>query len=414
MIEIFPEPYHVFTCPRCEGTETRLQKIIYQGIHLLADLECAQCSFQFYNDFPTGHGVTYPAVVDKQFLQVLSPANMDWYTQPLVQSLKHPSSEPITISKKINSADADNQPVIFFNCLDAWYGHVLLKLMNIQFYHDRFPGYKKIVLIPAGFSWTVPAYAHETWTADIKLRDTKKYYLQLEHFIREELAKYKQVYHSSGYSHPPLQEIRVQDFFKTPAFDLNAFPKRPAKIMFIYREDRLWISPFMNKIFNALNYRKITFANSFFYGLQKSRINKLVKKLKTAVPGSAFYVCGAGKKGGLNADIKDERSNTFNDQQELDWCRLYADMHLVIGIHGSNMLIPSALAAAWLEILPDDRISNISQDLFCKYAFNQMVFLGRFASLYDPVNRVAAIAASMIEDYESFHNHQQHRFAVNK
>lgn len=414
MIEIFPQPYHRFSCPRCKSGSTALNKIIFQGIHLLADLECQECHFSFYHDFPTGHGLVYPAVIDKKTLQVLSPAGMNWYTEPLVESLKDPSAGPVNISKKINNTGAGDQPVIFFNCLDAWYGHVLLKLVNLQFYHDKYAAYKKIVLVPAGFAWMVPAYVHETWTADIRLRDTQKYFLQLEHFIREELGKYKQVYQSQGYSHPPLQEIRVEEFFGVPAFDLAGFTGRPTRIMFVYREDRLWISSFYNRLFNYLNYRKIKFANRFFYRLQAARINKLAKNLRSIMPDLEFYVCGLGKNAALGAGTRDERSTHLSEQQELAWCRLYSGMHIVIGIHGSNMLIPSALAASWLEILPNDRVSNISQDLFCKYAFNQMVFLGRFASLYDPVKRVAAIAASMISDYESFRNHQEQSYDVNR
>jgi hypothetical protein len=414
MIEIFPQPYNQFLCPKCKSSSVRQHKLIFQGIHLVADLECTQCGFAFYQDFPVGHGVTYAAIIDKKDMCVLAPAGMDWYTQPLVHSLQQPSESPVVVSKKINSEAKEPRTVIFFNCLDAWYGHVLLKLMNVQFYHDQHPTYKMIVLVPAGFTWMVPGYVYEVWTADIKLRDTTNYYLQLEAFIREELKKYKTVYHASGYSHPPLQQVRVQDFFREPAFDMERFLSTPPQITFIYREDRLWISPFMNRLFNFLNHRKIKSLNGFFYRLQIKNINRLAKKIKSRLPQSGLTVCGLGNYGKLAEGITDWRSSAVSEQQELAWCSLYAKSHLVIGIHGSNMLIPSALAAAWLEILPNDRVSNISQDLFCKYAFNQMVFLGRFASPYDPLNRIADIACSMITDYESFRNHQEQNYGLIK
>jgi hypothetical protein len=414
MIEIFPQPYNQFICPQCKSSPVRRHKIIFQGIHLVADLECTQCGFAFYQDFPVGHGVTYAAIIDKKDMRVLSPAGMDWYTQPLVKSLQQPVGSPVTVAKKINGEAKDPGTVIFFNCLDAWYGHVLLKLMNLQFYHDQHPAHKKIVLVPAGFTWMVPAYVNEVWTADIKLRATTNYYLQLEAFIIEELKKYETVYHASGYSHPPLQQVRVEDFFRQPAFDMERFLSTSPQITFIYREDRLWIGPFLNRVFNFLNHRKIKFAHGFFYGRQVKNINRLAKKIKERLPQSRFIVCGLGNYGRLAQGIADRRATAVSEQQELDWCGLYAGSHLVIGIHGSNMLIPSALAAAWLEILPDDRVSNISQDLFCKYAFNQMVFLGRFASPYDPLSRVADIACSMITDYESFRNHQQQNYGLIK
>lgn len=391
-----------------------MQRIIFQGIHLLADLECDQCGLSFYHDFPVGHGITYPAIVDKKNMQVIQPAGMEWYTTPLVNSLQNPEPRPVAVAKKVNRKEEDPDTVILFNCLDAWYGHVLLKLINVQFYHDHFPAYKLIVLVPAGFTWMVPDYVHETWSADIKLRDTTRYFVQLEKFIREELQKYKTVYHAGGYAHPPLQRVRVHDFFREPAFDLDRFSSAPAQIMFVYREDRPWLSPFQNRIFNLLNRKKIKFANSFFYRVQVKKINRLAKKIRACLPQSRFIVCGIGKFGQFSSHIIDERATTVSEEQELAWCKLYAGTHLVIGVHGSNMLIPSALAAAWIEILPDDRMGNVSQDLFCKYDFNNMVFLGRFASPYDPVARIAGMACGMITDYESFARHQVNNFTIVK
>lgn len=414
MIEIFPQSYNLFTCPQCKSDAVRQHKLIFQGIHLLADLECRNCGFEFYHDFPVGHGVTYPAVVDKKNLRVLSPKGMDWYTQPLINSLQQPSAQPVTVSKKINGEAADPKKAIFCNCLDAWYGHVLLKLMNVQFYHDRYPGYKIIVLLPAGFTWMVPDYVHEIWTADVKLRNTVHYFLQLEAFILQELKQYAAVYHSRGYSHPKLQEIRVQDFFRVPAFHRENFLKAPPQFLYVYREDRLWINPFLSRVFNFLNHRNIKFLNGFFYGLQAKRINRLAQKIKNRLPNSSFYVCGLGSRGKFLSDITDRRAARLNEQLELDWCQLYAQSHVVIGIHGSNMLIPSALSAAWVEILPDDRVGNISQDLFCKHAFNEMVFFGRFASPYDPVSRIADMACGVIENYKSFSDHQVHNYDINK
>jgi hypothetical protein len=163
-----------------------------------------------------------------------------------------------------------------------------------------------------------------------------------------------------------------------------------------------------------LNHRNIKFLNGFFYGLQAKRINRLATKNKNRLPNSSFYVCGLGSRGKFLSDITDRRAARLNEQLELDWCQLYAQSHVVIGIHGSNMLIPSALSAAWVEILPDDRVGNISQDLFCKHAFNEMVFFGRFASPYDPVSRIADMACGVIENYKSFSDHQVHNYDINK
>lgn len=412
MIELWPHPYNQFTCPRCHAKQVTLNKVIFQGIHLLADLECPQCQFGFYQDYPTGHGITYPAVIDKKHLTLLSPAGLEWLTQPLLDSLRNPIHTALNIYKQNVNPIQPTDTVIFLNCLDAWYGHVLLKLLNLQFYHDLHPTFKKIVLVPKGFNWMIPDYADEVWTVDLSLRNTKNYYTYLDSFIKTALNSYAVVYHASGYSHPQLQEIRVEDFFKTRPFNMDQFATLHPRITVIYREDRLWISPFFNKAFNILNYRKIKFLNKLFLGQQIRRINRFAAALKKILPKTEIFVCGLGKSGTFGADIEDKRSVNINEAQELEWCDIYSKSHIIIGIHGSNMLIPSSLAASWIEILPDDRIGNITQDLFCRHSYVNMAYFGRFASEHDTLERIVLNAQKMITDYSAFKTHQFQSYQI--
>ncbi len=65
-----------------------------------------------------------------------------------------------------------------------------------------------------------------------------------------------------------------------------------------------------------------------------------------------FAVVGMGISGGLPSWIQDMRSTAPDEMTERDWCRQYARSHLVIGVHGSNMMLPSAHAAAVLTLMP--------------------------------------------------------------
>jgi hypothetical protein len=267
-------------------------------------------------------------------------------------------------------------------------------------------------LVPKAFAWMVPAYANEVWTVDIKLSQTKDYFLTLDEFISRQLAQYKEVFHAAGYSHPELQQIRPKDFFGVAPFALDNFNKLPPKITLVYRQDRLWLHPFLNKVFTFLNYRKMTFANGFFLRAQARKFNKLVKAVKKQGINAEFVACGLGTGVKLSNEIIDKRVNRITEKEEREWCGIYAESHLVIGMHGSNMLIPSALAAGWVEILPNDRLGNITQDLFCKYDHSTMHFLGRFVSEYDPVSRVAGVVCSIFANYNSFWSQKPHNYGV--
>jgi len=68
----------------------------------------------------------------------------------------------------------------------------------------------------------------------------------------------------------------------------------------------------------------------------------------------------------------------MNTAVERSWCEAYARSQLVVGVHGSNMLLPTALAAGCVEILPHDRQGNVVQDISVRYNDRMQLFLYRF------------------------------------
>jgi hypothetical protein len=75
---------------------------------------------------------------------------------------------------------------------------------------------------------------------------------------------------------------------------------------------------------------------------------------------------GVGDPGGLPAWIQDLRSRQIVSDLERTWCQLYACSHVVGGVHGSNMVLPSAHAMAVVELMPPDRWGNVLQDILFK------------------------------------------------
>jgi hypothetical protein len=74
-------------------------------------------------------------------------------------------------------------------------------------------------------------------------------------------------------------------------------------------------------------------------------------------------VTGIGEPGGLPSWISDQRVSEIDETIEKNWCTVYAESDVVIGIHGSNMLLPSALSGSTIELVPADRWINIYQDI---------------------------------------------------
>src|SRR5690606_29940319 len=76
-----------------------------------------------------------------------------------------------------------------------------------------------------------------------------------------------------------------------------------------------------------------------------------------------FGVVGLGQPGDFPAWIKDMRSTSINDELEQKWCQQYAASHITIGVHGSNMLLPSAHAGSVINLMPNERWGNCAQDI---------------------------------------------------
>jgi len=133
--------------------------------------------------------------------------------------------------------------------------------------------------------------------------------------------------------------------------------------------------------------------------LVKRTINTIRKKLTDV----DFYIAGLGQTGNFKGYAIDERETVMNREAEVKWCKIYASTHVVIGVHGSNMLIPTALAAGCVEILPEERYGNMVQDLSVRYNDRRQLFFYRFSDQYASPRSVAAKAMAMIAHYDGYY-----------
>src|SRR5690606_28596791 len=98
----------------------------------------------------------------------------------------------------------------------------------------------------------------------------------------------------------------------------------------------------------------------------------------------------------------DKRTTKMNAEIERDWCRLYAQSHVVIGVHGSNMLLPTAHAAGCVEVLMEERDRNVVQDLSVRYNDRRQLFFYCFVDQYAAQSSDAVKVGGM---YRQFENH---------
>lgn len=413
MIELKPNTYNKFLCPECNSENIKITDIIFQGIHILADCICNACNFKFYHDFPVGHALYYPIALGKINQRVYDKNNIKWFSKPLKDSLLSKNKEKIEIEKKVYF---NKKNVIILNCMDYLYGHVLLKLFNAQYYIDNYKQYGLIIIIPKTFEWLLPEGISEAWIIDINLKEARNWFTELEEFVKEEFKRFDKIYLSLAFSHPDPSEIDIARFTKIKRFDLDKFLENKINITFITREDRLWFNTkfelFLYKILRKLKLTR--YFNKYFVYFQNELISKTCKQIINELPSVNFNVVGLGRSGKFKKYINDYRERNISKEIEIRWCKIYSKSHVVIGVHGSNMLLPTALVAGFIEILPKNRYGNIIQDIFIPYKKRELFYLGRFVGEFATTDEIASQAIAMIKYFASFRKSMDDKYIQHK
>jgi hypothetical protein len=395
MISIKPSITYHEKCPYCE-TALEPKSILWQGMHICAETHCPKCNAEIIGDLRSGHAVIYPYRADLKQNQVFGEnsaygiKNSDlWLGKPFLESLKDPNHQVIEIQEEIFKS---HKRVIILNCIDYLYGHSLLKLLNSDDCLAQHPDLGLVVIVQKFLRWMVPEGCAEVWTVDIPLRQGRSYYSKLNEFISKNLNRFDEIYLSEANSHPNNVDISNYTRVQKHNFRDDNF-----RITFVWREDRIWSNELLSRILKNIGLRHVSLL------IQNWKVRRLFKGMRKKFPSAIFTVTGLGKGSNFPHWIDDFRVQKFDETAERTTCKVYSQSRLVIGIHGSNMLLPSAHAGMTLDLMPLDRLGNICQDLiFQKVNPRLATFRYRFPPADLKVGQLIKIATSMIGKHDEF------------
>ncbi|MCP4246950.1 MAG: hypothetical protein GY778_07860 [bacterium] len=392
MIRLHPLPDVAQACPGC-GVPLEVRGWYMPGMRCLADLRCDGCGRTFYGDLPVGGGLIYPMLLDQRSGAVHDRWNVPWFARWLSDSYGSRVDKPIEfVAEQIAPL---HQPVLL-NCLDTLYGHCLLKLLNAQFYLDQHTEADLIVLVPRFLRWLVPDGVAAVWTVDLPLGRRTQWNDWLAKEIHRRVADLGACWLSIACSHPHPRDYDIERFSGVTPFPTNDWTGPPAcpAVTFIWRDDRCWT--------NGQPQRNDAAAR----GYQTANVVRFAEVLRSKWPALDFAVAGCGEPGGFPDWIDDLRRSSIDLATEREWCRRYAASHLVVGVHGSNMLLPSAHAGAVLDLMPANRWANAGQDLLLR-GTEPREMIGRYRLLPESMepDALAGVADSMLR----FHGEWAHQ-----
>lgn len=407
LVPIRPEIFAERSCPKCGAVDPVPVGVRFPGVHVLGEYVCSKCRFPFYHDLPVGFAVDHDVAIGKETGEVFDPKGAEaWVTAPLLKGFRSPSDEEVRIERRVLRP---SRKVVVLNTLDFLYGHVLLKLWNAQHYLDAHPDLGLVLILPRMFEWLVPEGTAEVWLVDQRLGQAHGWYRSIDRQLNALLEGFDEVYLGKGYAHPDKSRIDIARFCGVAPFSLEEFHGAPKHITYVLREDRLWFRSALHKfVYRALGKLGLKKAiQDFFLADQQRLAMASLRRVKGDHPEVRATIVGLGAKRSVPDGVEDLRTRSMTTETELAWCRAYAGSHLVIGVHGSNMLLPTALAAGCIEILPYDRYGNIVQDVAVRYRDVMQLFLYRFVDEFASPHTVARHARSIFKDFRVFHRNNR-------
>ncbi len=412
MIQLKPLPYNYFTCPECKKTTLEVKDSVFTGIYTLADCVCTSCKHNFYHDFPIGHSLLFPQSISKDGSRYYT-SSYGWFSKTFRRIFDLRNHEDINITKRVFK---QHDEVIILNCLDTVYGHSLLKLLNAQYYleHEKESGL--VVIITKNLEWLIPEGVAEVWIVDEPQGNLMQWFERFDQFVKTELTRFKEVYLSVAFSHPEPAGIDFKKFTGLNRFDVSKFDKGRFTVTFVLREDRFWLRSAVEKTgwlaVRKLNLLKLL--NFCFVLRQNYLVKRTIANIKRIFPNAMFHIVGFGNTGAFKGEIKDGRTTNVTTNIEKQWCEIYASSHVVVGMHGSNMLLPTALAGAFVEILPSDRLGNFMQDIMLPYSKRDLHYFGRFVNEFISPRKLAKLIVSMRTGFRFHHATMHDDFLTHK
>lgn len=365
---------------------------------MLADLKCNGCDNLYYGDLPSGHGLSYPMLLNRGTGVVHGAEEAPWFARWLKESYEDRSERRVPF--RTEQSGPIERPVLL-NCLDGLYGHSLLKLLNAQYYLDNCPGVDLIVLVPRFLRWMVPNEVAAVWTVDLSLREGAEWNEWVASEVRRRLGSYEEKWLGKVIPHPHPDDFDISRFTRVQPFppeQWSDWTKKP-QVTLIWREDRVWDNYRSFPLHEELYLRAsdwLGWAPSAI-SVQRDAFSSLANRLRDEVSNLQVTVTGLGTSCDFPGWVDDERVESISEETERRWCQCYAESHVVIGVHGSNMLLPSAHAGAVVDLMPSGRWGNIVQDIILEESDARMHSVRcRFPSSSSSICEIINILKSII------------------
>lgn len=392
----------------------------------LAEASCPDCGREYYVDMLSGMGILYPAVLERETSDVHYDSGA-WFADHLQESYHSRSDDEVGFEVERRS---DPKEAVLVNCLDVNYGHCLHKLLNIQYHLDE-TDHDTIVLVPSFLRWMVPDDVSVVWTVDLSLGACGEWNDWLASKIRTEVERMEACYLSFTFPQPHSSNFDIERFTGASPFPTDEWAQHvdPPTVTLVWRGGgssgsvgRFWCSKpgtpggGLRGYLNAAGAKLDVMAPA--RREQRRNFIATAKYLRAAHENLDIAVAGVGDPGPLPSWLDDRcvTSPTVEDERAL--CERYAGSNVVVGPHGSNMLLPSVHAGATVDIMPYAKWNNVTTDVLLRGGGERETLVRhRFLPAETSAATVARVVGSLLEGWPQnrlrlHHEWRQHGLSI--
>jgi hypothetical protein len=412
LVDFGPVPGVSYDCPVC-GHALTATGWHMPGMRPLAALSCDGCGHEYFGDLPAGNAMHAPTLLDRESGETYQPDGESYFfAKWLRESYDERTDKPVEVITE--GLDGVEEPAVL-NCIDALYGHALLKVFNVQQFVES-ADEDVVVVVQPNFEWLVPDAAAAVVTVDLPLGRGYEWNEALAAAFRDLFAEYEGLSLCCVDPHPHPSTFDIERYTGVEPLDVEQWPDPPV-VTFVWRDDRCWspLPPWAivedrldERTPIELKGREPVDAvgkrlDDISRRIQRRKVLSLESSLRERFPDMTFVVAGVAKPGGLPERITDLRTPAPDEATERRLCQQYAGSTVVVGVHGSNMLLPSAHAGAAVELLSNRRWGNVLQDLVVRSedAYDAL-YTTRLLPIGTAPDDLAACVGSLIDRYDSF------------
>ncbi len=379
MIDLLPVPQDRFACP-CGRGELVCEGGVIAGMFAFARTRCPICARRFlsrlHTDFVSAAEFHYDC--DSGDVATNAP---DWYRGQLVDAIMDRQRPAPPVEKE--SRRPLGPDVVLFDALDPVYGHCLHKLFSYSAVRDD-PTVSSLAIVPRFLRWLVPDSIDEVWVVDDLRHRLHLWNQTVADGIANVAASCRRLrFAGVVWGH----KVKIADYVGTAP---RAAGISPARIVVPWREDRCWAG------------RREGLSKPEMVDAQLSNFTIVLETLREEIPDLEAYVSGYGTSGRFPEWIKDLRIDSHDSEVERAWAGISSKCHLAIGVHGSNTILPIALAQSGIEIVPANKWPTVQVTWEFANEFSATQALPRYRLLPESssLSDVATIALAQIRRYQ--------------